>query len=101
MRSLSGRTPGLWFDSYLDAIIIRDRDGLEVDAIAELPGRDVIGIEVKAATAYRGDHFNGLRKLRDRVCERFLAGVVLNASQRSYTDANRLYGLPLAALWEL
>jgi predicted AAA+ superfamily ATPase len=90
-----------WSGTDYELYHYRDRDGLEVDAIAELEGGTIIGIEVKASTTFRGDDFNNLRKLRDRLGHRFQAGIVLNTSQSAYTYADRLFGLPVCALWEL
>jgi len=78
----------------------RDRDGMEVDLIIEVAGSGILAVEVKASTSFRGDQFNSLRKLRDRLGNRFLAGFVLNTGKTGYRYADRLYGLPICALWE-
>jgi predicted AAA+ superfamily ATPase len=89
-----------WSAADFEVFHYRDRDGAEVDLVVELAGSGVIGLEVKASTAFRGDDFNGLRRLRDRLGPRFLAGFVLATAQTGFHYADRLYGLPIAALWE-
>jgi predicted AAA+ superfamily ATPase len=88
-----------WSTLDYDLFHYRDRDGLEVDLIIEAADAGIIGIEIKASTSFRGDHFTALRTLRDRLGSRFLAGFVLNTGQIGYHHADRIYGLPLAALW--
>jgi len=90
-----------WSASEHEVFHFRDRDGWEVDCVLELASGGVIGIEVKASTTFKGDQFNGLRRLRDSLGSRFIAGFVLNTGQVGYRYAERLYGLPISALWEL
>jgi len=90
-----------WTETEHEVFHFRDRDGWEVDALLELTGGGVIGIEVKASTTFKGDQFNGLRRLRDSLGSRFIAGFVLNTGQEGFRYADRLYGLPISALWEL
>jgi hypothetical protein len=84
----------------------RDVDPARAASILRAPagaqsGGRVIGVEVKAASSFRGAQFAGLRKLRDRLGHRFLAGVVLNTGTTGYRLEDRLIGLPVSALWEL
>lgn len=79
----------------------RTRTGLEIDTVVELDDGRVIGIEVKASMTYQADQFKGLRALRDQLGDRFLCGIVLGTAPHGYRYADRLWGLPLAALWEL
>lgn len=67
--------------------------------MVELDDGRVIAIEVKASSTYRAEHFTGLRFLRDRLGDRFVAGIVFGTSDSGYLYADRLYGLPAAALW--
>lgn len=90
-----------WPDEEFHPYHYRDRDGMEVDLVLELTGGRVIGIEVKATSSVLGRHFTPLGKLRDRVGDRFLAGFVLHSGRRRMRFADRLYGLPVAALWTL
>ena len=56
---------------------------------------------MKAASSFRGAQFTGLRKLRDQLGSRFVAGIVLNTGSAGYRLEDRLYGLPISALWDL
>jgi len=89
-----------WSDTDYQLFHFRDRDGVEVDLICELDDGRVIAIEVKASSTYRSEHFAGLRFLRDKLGDRFIAGVVVGMSDTGYQYADRLFGLPAAALWE-
>ena len=50
----------------------------EIDLLAELGGKRVIGIEIKATAAPGARDANHLAWLRDRLEDRFLAGIVLH-----------------------
>ncbi|MCL2595424.1 MAG: ATP-binding protein [Promicromonosporaceae bacterium] len=78
----------------------RDNHGREVDLVLENRSREVVGVEVKATTSVRSGDFRGLTHLRDRLGERFVAGVVLHTGARAVPFGDRLWALPLAALWE-
>lgn len=61
----------------------------------------MIALEIKASSTYQTDQFRGLRELKARLGEQFIAGVVLGTADHGYRFADRLCGLPLSALWEL
>jgi len=90
-----------WSAEEYELFHYRDRDGSEVDLVIELADGRVIGIEVKASTTYRGDQFNGLRTMRDLLGDRFAGGFVLSTATTGYRYSDRLYGLPVSALWSL
>jgi uncharacterized protein len=76
------------------------RDGeREVDVIVERPSGEIVGIEVKASATVRKADFRGLLHIRDRMGPRFVAGVVLYAGERTLPFGERLWALPLQALW--
>lgn len=79
----------------------RDRDGLEVDLVAEFSDGRVLGLEVKASGTYQARQFTGLTRLRDALGDRFIGGVVLGTADHGYRYAPKLWGLPVSALWEL
>jgi uncharacterized protein len=72
----------------------------EVDLLAELGGGSVVGIEVKASSAPSGDEASGLEWLRDRLRERFVAGVVFHTGPRVYRLGPGIVAAPIASLWE-
>lgn len=69
--------------------------------MVELEDSRVLGLEVKASSTYRAEHFAGLRFLQQKLGDRFARGVVLGTSDHGYQFADRLWGLPVSALWEL
>lgn len=72
----------------------------EIDLVAELAGRRVVGIEVKASAApsARGDARH-LTWLAEQLGERFLAGVVLHTGPHVYRLSDRIVAAPIAVLW--
>ena len=78
----------------------RDRDGREVDVILERRNGSVVGIEVKSAASASSSDFRGLRQLRDKLGERFKAGVLLYTGPSTVPFGDRLAAVPLAGLWE-
>ncbi|HEX9766872.1 MAG TPA: DUF4143 domain-containing protein [Nitriliruptorales bacterium] len=70
----------------------------EVDLIVERAGR-LVGIEVKASAAPDAADARHLAWLRDEVGERFRAGVVLHTGPGTFELGDRLWALPIAALW--
>lgn len=78
----------------------RDRSGVEVDLVLELPDGRIVGIEVKATSTPRAAHFRGLRFLADRLGDRFAFGVLLSAGPEPLAFGPRLAALPISALWD-
>ncbi len=88
--------------SYAEARVtlhhFRDRGGDEVDVVAEHRDGRVVAIEVKAGAA-PADAVRSLVRLRDRLGERFVLGVVLSTDQHPARLGDRLLALPIEALW--
>ncbi|MCY4494224.1 MAG: DUF4143 domain-containing protein, partial [Acidimicrobiaceae bacterium] len=80
----------------------RTRDGTEVDLVLE-DGNDgsVIGIEVKASGRVHRRDRHGLRRLRETLGKRFVAGVVFYTGAHCvrYRDDERVIALPIDRLW--
>lgn len=72
----------------------------EVDLVAEQAAGRVVGIEVKASAAPTIEDARHLIWLRERVGERFVAGVVLHTGPRVYRLAERILAVPICALWD-
>jgi predicted AAA+ superfamily ATPase len=70
----------------------------EIDIVAELGGRRIIGIEVKAGTPTRTDARH-LAWFRDEYGDRFLTGVILHTGPNMYELGDRITAAPIAALW--
>ncbi|MFE3101963.1 ATP-binding protein [Nocardia tengchongensis] len=77
----------------------RDRDGYEVDAILEDNSGRIVGVEVKAAETVRTDDFRALRILQKRLGDRFHGGYVLYCGDQYLPFGDRLWCLPISALW--
>lgn len=90
-----------WSNSRYRMFHYRDRDKVEVDLIIELPDRRILGVEVKAGRTYKAEHFKGLRFLADKLGDQFAGGFVLGTADHGVQIGQRLWGLPIAALWEL
>jgi len=71
----------------------------DVDVLAEVGGRDLVAFEVKADAAPGRDSSGHLAWLRDRLGDRFLAGVVFHTGPRIFKLDERIVAAPIAALW--
>jgi predicted AAA+ superfamily ATPase len=74
-------------------------DEREVDVVVERPSGEIVGIEVKASATVRARDFRGLVHMRDRLGGRLAAGAVLYAGGQTLPFGERLWALPLNALW--
>ena len=78
---------------------LRDMGGRrEIDVVGEV-GAGVVGVEIKATAAPNLADGAHLMYLRDQLGERFLAGAVLYTGPASFALADRVYALPICALW--
>lgn len=88
-----------WQDNPPRQYHYRDRDGREVDVVLERRDGSVAAIEVKTAASAMSADFRGLRHLRDRLGERFKAGVLLYTGESTVPFGDRLAAVPLCGLW--
>ena len=72
---------------------------LEVDLVVDLGGGRVIGIEVEAGAAPGPRDARHLAWMRDQLGERFVRGVVLHTGPQPFELGDRLWALPIWALW--
>ena len=93
-RQASGHEDEIRFHHF------RDKDGYEVDVVLERGGRQLAGVEVKAAATVTASDFRGLRKLASASGRRFSAGVVLYDGETSAGFGDHLYAVPIRVLWE-
>jgi uncharacterized protein len=77
----------------------RTSAGTEVDALLERRDGRVAGIEVKAAATVTQQDLRGLRALEAKLGDDFLCGVVLYGGADVRQLTQRLWALPLSALW--
>lgn len=76
----------------------RDRTGREVDLVLERSGR-FVGLEVKSSTVARRRDAIHLTWLKAQLGERFSFGAVLYTGQIPFEIEDRIWALPLSALW--
>jgi hypothetical protein len=88
-----------WSDEVTTASHFRTESGDEVDLVLETWDGRVAGFEIKAGTRIKDPDLNGLRLLRDRLGDRFVAGFVLNLGELAYRKEDRIAIMPLCALW--
>lgn len=72
----------------------------EVDVIVERPSGEIAGIEVKASATVRARDFAGLTHLRERLGPRLSAGIILYTGEHTLPFGEKLWALPLQALWQ-
>ena len=89
----------VWAQTPARLFHFRDRDGLEVDIVVESDGRQVAGVEMKAAGSVSQGDFKGLTFLRDKLGSRFAMGVVLYTGTQALPFGDRLWALPYSSLW--
>jgi predicted AAA+ superfamily ATPase len=88
-----------WLDERVTTGHWRTHDGDEVDLVIEFDDGRVLAFEVKANERVSGEEFKGLRKLREALGDRLIAGVAFSTGARSYTYEDRLHVLPIDRLW--
>ena len=78
------------------------RDGnqtREVDLVLESAAGQIVGVEVKAASTLDARDARHLAWLRDQLPDTFHRGIVLHAGATTYPLGERLWAIPIAALW--
>jgi uncharacterized protein len=78
----------------------RDRAGHEVDLLLESADGRIVGIEVKAAVEVGSEATSGLRYLQSQLGDRFVAGFVVHCGERVMPAGDRLWTIPVSALWQ-
>lgn len=71
----------------------------EVDLVIDLGGGRVVGIEVKAGSAPGPRDARHLGWMRDQLGPSFVCGIVLHTGPRPFELGDRLWALPICALW--
>ena len=93
LRHASGRDDDLRFHHD------RDRDDDEVDIVVEQGAGAVAGVEVNGATTVTDGDFAGLRRLARAAGSDFVAEVVVYDGDALVRFGERLFALPVHALW--
>lgn len=89
-----------WSENTVELFFYRDTEKREVDVVIESAAGDVAALEVKAAASASGADARGLRLLRDKLGDRFRAGVVVYAGEHTLPIDDRIWALPLSGLWQ-
>lgn len=71
----------------------------EIDLLAEVGAERLIGIEVKATSAPDPSSAVHLTWLRERLGDRFVAGVVLHTGPTTFSLGDRITAAPISTLW--
>lgn len=90
-----------WAEEDVQFFHFRDRTGHEVDLVMELPGGNVIGMEVKASMTVKPDDFKGLSVFSTYAKDRFLHGVLFYSGDNVLPfniDGTTFHALPLSFL---
>jgi predicted AAA+ superfamily ATPase len=77
----------------------RTQTGAEVDVVLEGRGGRLVGIEIKSGRGFERKDLRGLSFLRDAIGDRFVRGIVLYAGEESLPLGDRLWAMPIDALW--
>ena len=89
----------MWADEPLTFHHYRDKDKLEVDIVVETLSGRCFAIEVKAAAGLAAKDFHALRRFRSVAGDRFGSGILLYDGDRSTAFGDRLFAVPVGALW--
>jgi predicted AAA+ superfamily ATPase len=77
-----------------------DNQTREVDLVLESASGRIVGIEVKAASTVDPRDARHLAWLRDHLGTTFQRGIVLHAGATTYPLGERMWAVPIAALWQ-
>jgi uncharacterized protein len=88
-----------WSSIEVEPYHFRTADGLEVDLVLEATDGRVVAVEVKAGGRVTPTATKGLAYLRDRLGDRFVAGVLVNTGAQAQRLGDRLGVIPVDALW--
>ncbi len=77
----------------------RDRNGLEVDLILESRDGRIVALEIKAGASPNSSDFKAMAWLRDKLGDRFKAGILLNSGATTVPFGDRLWAIPIESLW--
>ena len=94
------RREASWHGSDFRLHHFRNKDGVEVDLVIERGASELAGVEVKAAATITPSDFRGLRKLQAVAGKGFRAGVLLYDGETSASFGDRLFAVPIRALWD-
>lgn len=86
-----------WHEYPLRFYHFRNKDQVEVDIVIE-QGRQIAGVEIKAAATIKTSDFKGLNKLKEACGTQFAGGVVFYDGEAILPFGEKLFAVPIAAL---
>lgn len=90
---------GSWISEPIRFFHWRTHEGFEIDLIAERSDGGIVAFEVKAGPLVSDKDFKPMQVLRDKVGDRFLAGVVLNTGTEAYRTPAGFHVSPISHIW--
>lgn len=87
-----------WAETSTEQYYYRVRDD-EVDVILESFSGEIVAVETKVAATVKASDYRQLQKLRDARGKGFIAGVVLYTGADTKPLSDRLWAVPVSALW--
>jgi predicted AAA+ superfamily ATPase len=88
----------VWAEHQVEIYHYR-RERREIDLVLEANDGTVVAIEAKASASLAGSDRRALVELRDTLGEKFRAGVLLHTGTETVPLGERIWGLPVSALW--
>jgi predicted AAA+ superfamily ATPase len=88
---------GDWHHAGLKFYHFRNKDKVEVDIIIE-QGRQLAGVEIKAAATVNQSDFKGLKKLQAACGNNFIAGLVFYDGESILPFGDQLFAVPVSLL---
>ncbi len=88
-----------WSDLRITPYHLRTAAGSEVDLILEKPDGSIAAVEVKAGISVGAADFKALKALRELLGTQFHSGVVLYMGDTVIPFGDKLWLVPVAALW--
>ena len=79
----------------------RTNDNKEIDFIVEYGGSKIVAIEVKAKKTVQASDFKHIKELKTLTPTEFVKGIVLYLGEDIIPFGEKLFALPLEALWSL
>ena len=88
-----------WTDPRISLCHFRTAAGSEVDMVLEKADGSVAAVEVKASATVAASDFMALKALRAQLDKRFRAGIVIYLGDQVVPFGDKLWLVPLPALW--
>jgi len=88
-----------WINEDLQFYYYRDKDKVEVDCIIENASGDYFAIEIKASATLTSSDFVGLNRFKAIANKQFKLGILLYDGDHTTAFGDRLFAVPIGALW--